>query len=237
MNRSEQNLLPIPTHVAIIMDGNGRWAQSKGLPRGEGHRYGLLALQKLIRSLPQIGVKYLTIYAFSAENWQRPLPEIRGLMSLLIAYLKQYSKELIDSKIRLNTIGRIEELPKVAVNEINKVKSKTAHFEDHQLTLALNYSSQNEVVDAIKRYESQKNIIPTLLNWPIFSQFLDTHFLPPLDLLIRTSGENRLSNFLLLQSAYTELAITPTLWPDFTPEHFSSLIHEYRTRQRRYGSV
>lgn len=238
VNTEKPVLLAKPSHVALIMDGNGRWAESRGLPRREGHRYGLLSLHRLVKALPQMGVKYLTVYAFSSENWGRPLIEIRGLMSLLILYLKQYTQELLTHNIRLHTIGRISGLPRLAIQELNRVKALTAHCTDHHLTLALNYGSQNEVVDATKRYvkavqEGGEN--PEALNWPTFSQYLDTAELPEPDLFIRTSGENRLSNFLLLQLAYAELYVTPTCWPDFTPEHFQAALTDYQTRERRYG--
>ncbi len=233
-----QPLLKQPRHVAIIMDGNGRWAQERGKARKEGHRQGLLALRQLIESLPETGVQYLTVYAFSSENWSRPLIEVQELMDLLLHYLKEYRSNLLKNDIRLHSIGRIEELPRLALAELKRVKKLTKHCTQHHLVLALNYGARNEVVDATKRYinalkEGTEDI--NQLDFTRFSNYLDTAKLPDPDLFIRTSGEQRLSNFLLLQLAYAELYFAPVYWPDFSPEHFKAALEAYKKRERRYG--
>lgn len=228
-----------PLHVAIIMDGNGRWAQSKGFSRDIGHKKGVEALQKILEYLPKTSVRYLTVYAFSSENWLRPEAEIQTLLNLLASYLKSHLEKLIKNHIRLHTIGRIHEFPKKIVNALENAKKMTAHCTDYHLTLALNYGSQNEIVDAITRYQAVNEQTTHLepLSWPLIEKYLDTANLPALDLLIRTSGEYRLSNFLLMQSAYSELYFTPLYWPDFSPEIFEIALNDYRSRERRYGMI
>jgi len=230
---------PIPQHVALIMDGNGRWAQQRGLARYEGHQQGLEALRQLIDYLPDSGVKYLTVYAFSSENWKRPAAEVQGLMHLLVYYLKKYTQQLKAKNIRLHTIGRIEELPQEALTQLQQAKEQTQGCNHTHLTLALNYGARNEIIDALKRFIHTQHPFSASkdLEWSDFSCHLDTHYLPDPDLFIRTSGETRLSNFLLTQMAYTELYITPTLWPDFKPEDFKRAIEAYQTRHRRYGDL
>ena len=227
-----------PKSVAIIMDGNGRWAKERGMPRSEGHRKGVDNLREILRSAYTQGITHLTVYAFSTENWLRPEDEVSLLMNLLASSLKRYTKELIKQKVRLHTIGQIEAMPPKVQSEIHKAKAATAHFEDYHFTLALNYGSRTETVEAVQRYTSavqsgKEN--PKALDWESFSQYLNTKSMPDPDLFIRTSGEVRTSNFLLLQSAYSEMYFTPTYWPDFGPEKLAEAIEEYKGRQRRFG--
>ncbi|GAB4276798.1 MAG: isoprenyl transferase [Opitutales bacterium] len=227
-----------PLHVSIIMDGNGRWAQERGLPRTEGHRRGVDNLHQILRSAFSHKLRYLTVYAFSSENWLRPKAEVDMLMRLLASSLKKYTKDLVEQKIRLHTIGRVEELPASVRKELDKAKRATADFTDYHFTIALNYGSRLEIVDAVKRYTAEVqsgNEAPENLNWETLSRYLDTRNLPDPDLFIRTSGELRTSNFLLMQSAYSEMYFTPTYWPDFGPERFAEAIAAYQHRERRYG--
>jgi undecaprenyl diphosphate synthase len=220
------------------MDGNGRWAKERGMPRSEGHRKGVDNLREILRNAYTQGISHLTVYAFSTENWLRPEDEVTLLMNLLASSLKRYTKDLIKQKVRLHTIGRIEALPANVQSEIQKAKAKTAHFEDYHFTLALNYGSRMETLDAVKRYtqallEGRTSL--ESLDWEAFRHYLDTADMPDPDLFIRTSGEVRTSNFLLLQSAYSEMIFTRTYWPDFGPEALAEALEEYKRRQRRFG--
>jgi undecaprenyl diphosphate synthase len=228
-------------HVAIIMDGNGRWANRKGLPRNEGHRKGVENVEKIVGKAGELGIRYLTLYAFSAENWKRPKLEVDALMSLLESFLKTQRKLLLKNKIKLHTIGRIEELPPSVCKRLRQVKEDTKQFEDNNLVLALNYGARNEVLDAVNRYttalhEGVESSDDELL-WETFRKYLDTAEIPDPELIIRTSGEHRISNFLLMQSAYSEFLFSPVCWPDFSPDLFETALNDYQNRERRFGKT
>ncbi len=228
----------VPAHVAIIMDGNGRWAQQRGLPRLEGHRRGVETVRTVTNAARELGVRMLTLYAFSVENWNRPPAEVGGLMRLLEFYLKQELKTFVQDRVRLRTIGRTDELPAGVQRQLRRTITETAGFTDYTLVLALNYGSRTEVVDAARAYAAAVAAGEEKLNdssWATFSRYLGTADLPDPDLIIRTSGETRLSNFLLLQGAYAELVFTPVLWPDFTRDDLAAACAEYARRERRYG--
>ena len=229
-----------PKHVAIIMDGNGRWAKERGLPRIEGHRQGVEAVKRALNAAQEAGVEITTLYAFSVENWNRPKQEVNALMNLLDLFLARQMNDLIKQKIRFRVIGRYKELPKHIQTHVKKVEAATAHFEEHTLALALNYGARTEVVDAVQsivRAAQNGKLDPNELDYKTFSQHLYTHDLPDPDLIIRTSGESRLSNFLLLQAAYAEIHFTPVLWPDFDETHYQSALVDYASRERRYGKT
>lgn len=229
-----------PNHIGIIMDGNGRWAKRRGLSRPLGHREGAKATRRAIDACQELGVRYLTLYAFSAENWNRPTTEVRALMELLEFFLGRETKTLIKRRVRLRAIGRIDELPPRAREALDKAMDATKHFDDWHLTLALNYSSRNEVLDATKRLAGEiaaGTIDPANLDWQTFSRFLYTSELPDPDLIIRTSGETRISNFLLMQSAYAEFYFSEVLWPDFGKQELKEAVDCYRRRERRYGKT
>ncbi len=228
----------IPQHVAIIMDGNGRWAKQRGLPRLEGHRRGVETVRTVVDSARELGIRYLTLYAFSAENWKRPGDEVAGLMGLLDFFLKRELDNLIKEKVRLRTIGRIDALPANVRRELERVKAATAGFTEWNLVLALNYGAQAEAAEAARAYAEAVRAgreDPAQASWDRFRRYLDTADLPEPDLLIRTSGELRLSNFLMLQLAYAELVFTPTLWPDFGRADLAAAVEEYGRRERRFG--
>lgn len=230
----------IPKHVAIIMDGNGRWATERDLSRIEGHRKGVLAVKKAIESALSLNIPYITLYAFSSENWSRPKSEVDGLMQLLNQFLRQEQNTFIKNQIRLKTIGRLNELPEDNYRLIQNTVEKTAHYDRLVLTVALNYSSKNEIVDAVKAMlqDSQSGKLDAdTLNYSTIASYLYTKKLPDPDLIIRTSGEFRLSNFLLLQSAYAEIYVTPVYWPDFDQKEFQKAIDHYAQRERRFGNV
>lgn len=228
----------VPQHVAIIMDGNGRWACERGLPRNEGHQSGVENVRRIVEKAGQLGIRYLTLYAFSTENWNRPKPEVDALMALLQSFLKEQQQHLVKNKIRLHTIGCIEELPEPVRQQLQQTKDATAQFTDSNLVLALNYSSRAELVDSIKRYHtavmSGDEQIEDL-DWPHFQRYLHTGKFPDPELIIRTSGECRISNFLLLQSAYAEYFFSPLYWPDFGPDEFEKAIADFNRRERRFG--
>lgn len=228
----------IPHHVAIIMDGNGRWAKQRNLPRIEGHRRGVETVRTTTFAARDLGVKVLTLYAFSVENWRRPQDEVGGLMGLLEYYLKKELQTFIRDRVRLRTIGRIEELPENIRALLQKTIEETKTFSDYTLVLALNYGSRTEVVDAARAYAAAVATGKEKLNdgsWNTFSRYLYEPDLPEPDLVIRTSGESRISNFLLLQAAYAEFSFTPVLWPDFSKADLAAAIAEYGRRERRYG--
>jgi undecaprenyl diphosphate synthase len=236
-NINKENL---PQHLAIIMDGNGRWAKKQGFLRAYGHENGTKSVKKIVETSAEIGIKNLTLYAFSTENWNRPKLEINTLMNILIKYLKEELTTLTKNNIRLNTIGNIEKLPVSAQKELLEVIEKTKNNTRMTLTLALSYSSREELISVIKTISSKvkNNIISTDdIDELIINQHLYTQNLPDVDLLIRTSGEHRISNFLLWQIAYAELYFTNVLWPDFTEEHLYEAIHSYQKRERRFGKT
>jgi undecaprenyl diphosphate synthase len=228
----------VPQHVAIIMDGNGRWAKQRGFPRVEGHRRGVEAVRTVTFAARDLGVRMLTLYAFSAENWSRPKDEVGALMGLLELYLKRELQTFVRDRVRLRTIGRIEELPAGVRGHLAATIEATKGFTDYTLVLALNYGSRTEIVDAARGYAAAVASGREKLNdgsWDAFARHLYTAGMPDPDLVIRTSGETRMSNFLLLQAAYAEYHFTPVLWPDFTKSDLESAIADYGRRERRYG--
>jgi undecaprenyl diphosphate synthase len=231
---------PVPRHVAFIMDGNGRWARQRGLPRIEGHRQGVEAVRTVLETAWELGIRQITLYAFSAENWKRPAEEVGALMGLLEWFLKRETARLVANRIRLRTIGRIEELPNSVQRVLAEAITATAGFTEHTLVLALNYGARREVADAARAYAAavvagHERLETT--SWDAFSRYLETADLPDPDLVIRTSGETRLSNFLLLQSAYAEFVFTPVLWPDFGKAELTAAVAEYARRERRFGKT
>ncbi len=227
-----------PNHIGMIMDGNGRWAKERGLSRNKGHRQGVEACQRVVKACQELDVHYLTLYAFSAENWKRPESEVNALMELLEYFLAKELKTLVEKKIRLRAIGRLDGLPAHLNRAVVEAIDATKEFNEWNLTLALNYSSRNEIVDAAKSISNavaEGRLSVGDIDWDTFAEGMYTHDLPDPDLIIRTSGENRLSNFLMMQSAYAELVFTDTYWPDFTKAHLEECIKTYCARERRYG--
>ena len=230
----------LPKHVAIIMDGNGRWAKQRGLPRIEGHRQGAESARIIIRTAGELGIKYLTLYAFSVENWNRPKDEVDALMKYLIHYLKSETPELNKNNVRLEIIGQIWRLPENVQENLRKSIQTLSKNNGLTLIMALSYGSRTEIVDAVRRIaeEAKKGKLePADITEEVVSEHLWTRNFPDPDLLIRTSGEMRVSNFLLWQISYSELVITPTLWPDFRKAQFFVALEEYARRHRRFGGV
>jgi undecaprenyl diphosphate synthase len=230
----------LPKHVAVIMDGNGRWAELRGLPRIAGHREGINSVRDMISQCLELGIQALTIYAFSQENWNRPTQEISALMGLLEHYLSTERASLIEQQVRFRAIGRLELLPESAQHWVRTTEHETASLDKMVLTVALSYGGRAEIVDAVRGLltDVQSGTIePDQIDEASLQQHLYTHPLPDPDLLIRTSGETRISNFLLWQLAYTELCFTPTLWPDFRRREFLMALLEYQKRERRFGRV
>jgi undecaprenyl diphosphate synthase len=228
----------LPQHIAVIMDGNGRWAKKRHLPRIAGHRAGIRAVRQVVEACARLGVPYLTLYAFSAENWKRPHTEVRLLMGLLREYLKKEIKTLNRHNIRLGVIGRIGELPQAVQRDLQVALDNTRENNGLRLILALNYGARAELVDAVRTLAARLALHPDLkIDEATLSQCLYTHGTPDPDLLVRTSGELRLSNFLLWQVAYAEIWVTETLWPDFTQNHLFQAIIDYQKRERRYGGL
>lgn len=238
MRSSDRPVSAVPNHIAIIMDGNGRWAKQRGLPRIEGHRRGVETVRATTLAARDLGVKMLTLYAFSVENWKRPQDEVGALMGLLEFYLKKELATFVRDRVRLRTIGRTQDLPAGVQKQLTKTIEETRHFTEYTLVLALNYGARSEVVDAARAYAAAVAAGTEKLNdgsWETFSRYLYTADLPDPDLIIRTSGESRVSNFLLLQGAYAEFVFTPVLWPDFSKADLSAAIAEYGKRERRFG--
>lgn len=232
-----EDLERLPCHVAIIMDGNGRWALSRGKPRLFGHRNGVENVRAIVKLAFKIGVPYLTLYAFSTENQNRPGAEKSGLMLLLEEFLKRELKSMMGDGVRLRAIGDLNGLPRFARNAVKKTIEKTKGNEKWNLTLALNYGSRQEILQAVQSYATKSNGTEENLNWETFSTHLQTKDLPDPDLIIRTSGEFRLSNFLLLQAAYAEIFVSPLHWPDFGKEAFVDALKNYTNRERRFGKT
>ena len=231
---------PIPRHIAIIMDGNGRWARGKGLERLSGHERGAEAVRDCVKGCRELGVEYLTLYAFSTENWKRPKAEIAGLMKLLERFITKEVPELNAQGVRLQAIGRLEDLPESTRKALRQAVEATAHNDKLTLILALSYSSRMELVDALReiaREVQAGRLDAGAIDAELFSRHLYTRDYPDPDLLIRTSGEMRLSNFLLWQLSYSEFYITPTLWPDFRKDDLTAAVREYGQRQRRFGGL
>jgi undecaprenyl diphosphate synthase len=229
-----------PAHVAIIMDGNGRWAQQHNLPRIKGHERGAESVRVAIRTCRKLGIRYLTVYAFSVENWARPKQEVDALMVLLKKFLRNEEHEFHENKVRLRVIGRTSDLPKSVRRELNHVMQTTAQYKDGNLILALSYGGRTEIAHAareIARQVKAGTLDPDTIDEQTVATNLYAPEIPDPDLLIRTSGEMRISNFLLWQVSYTELYFTDVLWPDFREEHLVKAVEEYGRRQRRFGLV
>jgi undecaprenyl diphosphate synthase len=238
--KSHINTNNTPKHVAIIMDGNGRWAKKQGMARVFGHKNGVKAVRETIEAAAEINIKVLTLYAFSTENWKRPKKEVDTLMSLLVRSLKNEFKTLQKNNIKLQCIGNIDSLPEKAKKELFEVIEKTKNNTQLTLILALSYGSREEIVNTIKKISKKvvnKELLIEEINEKIINNHLYTFTLPDVDFLIRTSGEKRISNFLLWQIAYAELYFTNTLWPDFRKEHFFEAILDYQNRERRFGKT
>jgi undecaprenyl diphosphate synthase len=229
----------LPKHIAVIMDGNGRWAKKRGNKRIFGHKNGVKAVRETVEACAELGVSYLTLYAFSRENWNRPKSEIEALMNLLVSTIDNETKTLLDNNIRLNVIGDIQALPNNVQNKLDQILNKTSKNDGLTLVLALNYSARWELMNAMEKYaeDVKHNNQDTTLNTQTVKEYLATGNIPDPDLLIRTSGEHRLSNFLLWQLAYSELYFTKTLWPDFRKENLYEAIIDYQKRERRFGKT
>ncbi len=239
-----QNLLDqgyqLPRHVAIIMDGNGRWAKRRGLPRAAGHRAGVKSVKLIVEAAGELGIDVLTLYTFSKENWRRPMMEVSTLMKLLVSSLRNEIDELMEKNVRLRTIGDLNDLPEFARNELLEAMERTRHNTGLNLNLALSYGGRSELVSAMRiiaRRVAEGELYWEDIDEGIVSDALYTRDLPDPDLLIRTSGEQRVSNFLLWQIAYAELYITRTLWPDFRKREFYDALLNYMQRERRFGMV
>ena len=229
-----------PVHVAIIMDGNGRWAAKRGLPRTEGHIAGVKAVRRVVEIAGEVGVKYLTLYTFSVENWKRPKEEVASLMALLARTTLQEFDDLMKNDVRLITTGRIDELPAARRRVLQTAIRKTSGNKGLTLNLALNYGGRTEIVDAVRAVAEdvrKGKVDPQAIDAGLFAGYLYTAGLPDPDLLIRTSGEMRLSNFLIWQTSYTEIHITDVLWPDFSQADFLEALRDYIGRERRFGRV
>ena len=230
----------VPRHIAIILDGNGRWAKQRGLARIFGHEEGSRAVRQSVEGCGELGVEFLTLYAFSTENWSRPKAEVSALMTLLQKFLKDTTPELMERNVRLQAIGRLHELPAGCLRQLQASIDRTAQNTGLTLILALSYSGRAEIIDAMQSILGEVQagrLDPARIDPELVSRHLYTRDYPDPDLLIRTSGEMRLSNFLLWQLSYTEIYFTRTLWPDFRKEDLLEAVHDYANRQRRYGSL
>ena len=230
----------VPSHVAIIMDGNGRWAAQFGNERTFGHEHGVEAVRSVVEGAGEIGVRYLTLYAFSTENWSRPKPEVDALMGLLVHVISDETDELQKSNVRLRVIGDVKSLPQNVQEKLDWSIQKLNNCTGLTLVLALSYSSKWEIVEAVKRIAEQVKlgqIEPSAIDYDLMNRFLNTSDMPDPELLIRTSGECRISNFLLWQIAYSELYFTPKLWPDFRKEDLFEAIYDFQNRERRFGKT
>jgi undecaprenyl diphosphate synthase len=230
----------LPNHIAIIMDGNGRWARRKGNPRVFGHKNGVAAVRDTVEACAELGINYLTLYAFSTENWNRPRTEVDALMSLLLATINKETKTLLENNVQLRAIGDLDSLPRKVSRELKEAIDKTHGNTGLKLVLALSYSARWEIVNAVKNMVSEagKGLISIDdIDVNNFNHYLTTKDIPDPELLIRTSGETRISNFLLWQLAYTEMYFTETLWPDFRREHLYAAIADYQCRERRFGKT
>jgi undecaprenyl diphosphate synthase len=234
------DLTNIPRHVAIIMDGNGRWAKRRLLNRIKGHEKGAETVKTMVRVCQEIGVAYLTLFAFSTENWQRPKNEVMALMSLLKKFIIEEQQNLMDKEIRLNAIGELEKLPEDVHEALMKTINRTQNNQGLQINLALSYGGRDEIVHMVRQIAAKVHsgaINPESISMAVVSDHLYTQGIPDPDLLIRTSGEIRISNFLLWQIAYSEICVTETLWPDFSEDEFLAMIKNFQGRERRFGKV
>ena len=236
--REKLNLDKLPQHVAVIMDGNGRWAKEKGKLRVFGHKNGVLAVRDTVEGAAEVGIKHLTLYAFSPENWKRPKLEVTALMELLVSTINKETKTLMENNVKLNAIGDLASLPKRCYEELQEAIAKTANNTRLTLTLALSYSSRWEILNATKeiaKAATAGTINANEIDEAMFEKHLSTHNLPDPELMIRTSGEHRISNYLLWQLAYAELYFTNKLWPDFRREDLFEAVYDYQQRERRFG--
>ena len=230
----------LPKHIAVIMDGNGRWAKARNLPRVEGHRQGAESVKTIVRAAGEVGIKYLTLYAFSVENWNRPKDEVDTLMKYLARYLKSEAAELDRSNVRLEVIGQIYRLPEAVQEQLRKTMAQLSRNNGLTLVLALSYGGRAEIVDAVRSIAGQVregHLDPGEITEQTIAQHLYTRSIPDPDLLVRTSGEMRVSNFLLWQISYAEFVVTPTLWPDFRKPELCAALEEYARRHRRFGGL
>ncbi|NDR55069.1 isoprenyl transferase [Aliiruegeria sabulilitoris] len=237
---AEDSLQRAPEHVAIIMDGNGRWATARGRPRLFGHQAGARRVSEIVEACPDLGVRYLTIFAFSTENWKRTQTEVSGLMTLFRRYILKEAQRLLAKRVRVRFIGDRDRLDRKLVKLMDDLEALTADNDHVHLTIALNYGGRDEVTRATRRLAREVadgRLDPDDVDAETLGRFLDTHTLPDPDLVIRTSGEARISNFLLWQSAYSEYEFVDTLWPDFTADKFAEVLASYGKRERRYGAV
>jgi undecaprenyl diphosphate synthase len=240
LNMETLDLQKLPQHVAIIMDGNGRWAKQRGMNRIRGHEEGTKSVRTIVRATRELGVPWLTLYAFSEENWRRPKYEVKALMVILKRFLKSELREMLDNGIRFQAIGRLHKLPKDVQKTLRETAERTAHDRNMVLTLALSYGGRQEITDAarkmVERVEAGE-LRASDISEALVSEYLYTANIPDPDLLIRTSGECRVSNFLLWQIAYAEIYVTPTYWPDFRKEQYVEALIEYQKRERRFGAT
>lgn len=230
----------MPRHIGIIMDGNGRWAKKRGMPRNFGHKQGVETLRRIAEACDELGVKYLTAYAFSTENWKRPITEITGIMNLLVEYLTRELIKLHERNVKLTTIGEIEQLPKKAYEKLLEGKELTKNNTGLVLNLALNYGSRKDIASGIRKIvqlDREKQLDLNDVDEEFLRGFLDTNFLPDPDFIIRPSGEQRLSNFLMWEAAYSEFWYADINWPDFKEENLKQAIYDYQNRDRRFGAV
>ncbi len=237
MSKTKNN---VPRHLAIIMDGNGRWAKNRGLPRIRGHQVGAESVRAILRASREHGIEFLTLYAFSSENWVRPKPEVTGLMALLKKFLRDQSFELHNNEVKLRVIGHVQDLPETVQKELSRVMGETAHYTKGTLTLALSYGGRAEIADAVKaiaRKVKDGKLNPSSITEETIRQHLYAPDIPDPDFMIRTSGEMRISNFLLWQLSYAELYVTPVLWPDFREKELAEALEIYQQRHRRFGGI
>ena len=231
---------PLPQHIAIILDGNGRWAKKRGLPRTAGHQEGAMNVREITKLCGKLGVKALTVYAFSTENWKRPEEEVKFLMKLPLKFFDEFAPELIENDIRLKVIGNTEDLPTELQEKIRELSHQTKDNQTMTLTIALNYGSQDEIKQAVQQIAKEVKageLKVEEITEDVIENHLMTHDLPPLDLMIRTSGEQRISNYLLWQLAYAELYFTSVAWPDFKENQLYEAIYDYQKRNRRVGGL
>ena len=237
---NEQNEKKVPQHVAMIMDGNGRWAKARGMVRVQGHNAGMKALKEIVKHSDVLGVKYLTVYAFSTENWKRPAEEVSGIFRLLVRYVQSEIAELNANNVRVNILGDWSIIPEASREAVQTALAATENNTGLVFNIALNYGGRAEILRAARTLaEKVKNgeLDAEAIDEAVFSDCLYTAGMPDPDLIIRTGGEYRLSNFLTWQSAYSELVVTPVYWPDFTPEEYDKALEEYYTRDRRFGGI
>ena len=238
-NGAEENR-QVPQHIAIIMDGNGRWAQKRGMPRIAGHNSGMKALKEIVRTCSDMGVKYLTVYAFSTENWKRSFEEVSGIFKIMVLYIHKELKELTEENVRINVIGDLSRIPSDAQKAMNHALKTTEENTGLTFNIALNYGGRSEIVEAAKKLYNEKTGSGGSLDditEEEFGKYMSTGGVPDPDIIIRTGGEMRLSNFLLWQCAYSEFIFTDIFWPDFSPEELAKCIDEFYGRHRRYGGV